>query len=180
MTDRTEVGTAGAEDSRDALHERAGGRIVEQDAQAVAEVSTDEVDLIAAAESEAERAKTADAPLGRPGKPLNRRSPFFVGMLGAAGVAVTYGLVQLVLAAGEVLTLVGLALFLAAGLDPAVRWLSRWLPRSVAVLVVTVVTLAIVGGFLAAAIPPLVAQTTALINELPAYLKTLQDHNSTV
>ena len=32
--------------------------------------------------------------LGRLGRPMNRRSPFFVGMAAAAGVAVTYGLVE--------------------------------------------------------------------------------------
>ncbi len=51
--------------------------------------------------------------LGRPGPPLNRRSPFLVGLAGAAGVAVTYGLVELVLAARGVLVLIGLALFIA-------------------------------------------------------------------
>jgi len=34
--------------------------------------------------------------LGRPGRPVNKRSPFFIGMTAAAGVAVTYGLVELV------------------------------------------------------------------------------------
>ena len=29
--------------------------------------------------------------LGRPGRPVNKRSPFFIGMTAAAGVAVTYG-----------------------------------------------------------------------------------------
>lgn len=47
---------------------------------------------IADAEAEAERMRSDDRPLGRPGRPLNRRSPFFVGMVGAAGVAVTYAL----------------------------------------------------------------------------------------
>jgi hypothetical protein len=37
--------------------------------------------------------------LGRPGRPVNRRSPFFVGMAAAAGVAVTYGLVELTIRA---------------------------------------------------------------------------------
>ena len=71
----------------------------------------------------------ADTPLGRPGRPLNRRSPFFVGLLGAAGVAVTYVLVQLIVVSRGVLILVGLALFLAIGLEPGVRVLTRWLPR---------------------------------------------------
>jgi predicted PurR-regulated permease PerM len=80
-----------------------------------------------------------------------------------------------------VLVLVGLALFLAAGLDPAVTWLTNHgLRRWQAVLVTLVVLAGVVAGFLAAAIPPLAAQTTALVNELPKYLHTLQDHNSQI
>jgi hypothetical protein len=62
--------------------------------------------------------------LGRPGRPVNRRSPFFVGMAGAAGVAVTYGIAKLVIKAGSVLILIGMAFFVAAGLEPVVSWLS--------------------------------------------------------
>jgi predicted PurR-regulated permease PerM len=80
-----------------------------------------------------------------------------------------------------VLVLVGLALFLAAGLDPAVTWLTRHgLRRWQAVLVTLAVLVGVAAGFLAAAIPPLAAQTTALVNELPNYLHTLQDHNSQI
>jgi predicted PurR-regulated permease PerM len=118
---------------------------------------------------------------GVPGRPLDRRSPFFVGMAAAAGVAVTIGLVELIIHARSVLVLVGLALFLAAGLDPAVTWLTNHgLRRWQAVLVTLVVLAGVVAGFLAAAIPPLAAQTTALVNELPKYLHTLQDHNSQI
>ncbi len=118
---------------------------------------------------------------GTPGRPLNRRSPFFVGMAAAAGVAVTIGLVELIIHARSVLVIVGLALFLAAGLDPAVTWLTRHgLRRWQAVLVTLVILAGMLAGFLAAAIPPLAAQTTALANELPKYLHTLQDHNSQI
>jgi predicted PurR-regulated permease PerM len=118
---------------------------------------------------------------GTPGRPLNRRSPFFVGMAAAAGVAVTIGVVELIIHARSVLVLIGLALFLAAGLDPAVTWLTRHgLRRWQAVLVTLVVLAGMLVGFLAAAIPPLAAQTTALVNELPKYLHTLQDHNSQI
>ena len=110
---------------------------------------------------------------------MNRRSPFFVGMAAAAGVAVTYGLVELVIRARSVLVLIGLALFIAAGLDPAVGWLTRRrLPRWSAVIVILLVVAAVVAGFAAAAIPPLTAQVTALAHELPHYMHTLQDHNS--
>jgi predicted PurR-regulated permease PerM len=118
---------------------------------------------------------------GVPGRPLDRRSPFFVGMAAAAGVVVTIALVELIIHARSVLVLVGLALFLAAGLDPAVTWLTNHgLRRWQAVLVTLMVLAGMVAGFLAVAIPPLAAQTTALVSELPKYLHTLQDHNSQI
>ena len=117
--------------------------------------------------------------LGRLGRPMNRRSPFFVGMMAAAGVAVTYGLVELVIRARSVLVLIGLALFIAAGLDPAVSWLTRRrLPRWAAVVVILLIVACVVAGFMAAAIPPLTAQVSALVHELPHYMTTLRDHNS--
>jgi predicted PurR-regulated permease PerM len=117
--------------------------------------------------------------LGEPGRPMNRRSPFFIGMAAAAGVAVTYGLLQVTIRAGSVLILLGLALFIAAGLDPAVSWLvQRGLRRSLAVLVVLFLVIAVIGGFLAAAIPPLADQTTTLTAQIPHYARTLQDHSS--
>jgi predicted PurR-regulated permease PerM len=119
--------------------------------------------------------------LGKPGKPLNARSPFMVGMMGAAGVAVTFGLVELFLKASSVLILIGLAFFIAAGLDPVVVWLHRHgIRRWAAVLIVILALFAFVGGFIAAAIPPVSAQTSALINELPKYVHELQDHSSTL
>jgi predicted PurR-regulated permease PerM len=152
-----------------------------QDSRALAaEVTTAAAgeELLQAAEEAAVAASTTEAPLGRPGRPLNRRSPFVMGLLGAAGVAVTYGLVQLLIASREVLILIGLALFLAIGLEPAVRQLHRWLPRWLAVTTVILVLLGVVGGFLAAAIPPLVSQSGQLVHHLPQYLNQLQDRSS--
>jgi predicted PurR-regulated permease PerM len=117
--------------------------------------------------------------LGRPGKPVDRRSPFFIGMAAAAGVAVTYGLVELAIRARSVLVLIGLALFIAAGLDPAVSWLTnRRMPRWAAVITILAIAGGILAAFLAAAIPPLTTQTTELIHQLPHYLHSLQNHNS--
>ena len=111
--------------------------------------------------------------LGHPGRPMNRRSPFFVGMAGAAGVAVTYGLAELLVRARSVLVLIGLALFIAAGLDPAVTWLTRHrFPRWAAVATVLLALLAVLGGFLAAAIPPLAAQASRA-GRAPAAVRAL-------
>lgn len=134
---------------------------------------------VAEAEAVAARISTDEQPLGRPGRPLNRRSPFFMGLYGAAGVAVTYLTFQLVVTARDVLILIGLALFIAIGLEPAVSWLvRRRLPRWAAVSTVMLVLVAAVGGFLAAAIPVVVAQATTLAHNVPQYLHTLQDHSS--
>src|SRR5215472_15361980 len=117
--------------------------------------------------------------LGHLGRPMDRRSPFFIGMAGAAGVAVTIGLVELAIKARSMLVLIGLALFIAAGLDPVVSWLTRRrVPRWAAVIIVLLGMLGVIGGFLAAAIPPLAAQTANLVAELPHYAHTLQSHNS--
>ena len=117
--------------------------------------------------------------LGIPGRPVNRRSPFMIGLSGAFGVAVTYGLVELFIRARAVLIIIGLAMFIAAGLDPVVGWLVRHrFPRWAAVLTVIVALLAIVGGFLAAAIPPLASEATALAHQIPNYVHSMQDKNS--
>ncbi len=93
-----------------------------------------------------------------------------IGMTAAAGVAVTYGLVELFLKARGVLVLIGLAFFIAAGLDPIVVWLTRHGVRRWAAVIIVLFTLfALVGGFIAAAIPPVTAQTSTLISELPHY-----------
>ena len=117
--------------------------------------------------------------LGRLGKPMDRRSPLFIGMAGAAGVAITIALLELATRARSVLVLIGLALFIAAGLDPVVSWLTRWrVPRGAAVVIVLLTLVAVTGGFIGAAIPPLAAQTSSLIAELPHYAHALQNHNS--
>jgi predicted PurR-regulated permease PerM len=117
--------------------------------------------------------------LGTPGRPVNRRSPFMIGLTAAFGVAVAYGLIELVLKSRSVLILVFLAFFIAAGLDPLVGMLvRRGLPRWAAVLIVIIGVLAVVGGFLAAAIPPLASEATSLAHQVPHYLQDLQDRNS--
>ncbi|MEU7524273.1 AI-2E family transporter [Saccharothrix sp. NPDC042600] len=141
----------------------------------------DEEGPVAEAEAVAAEISTPQQPLGRPGKPLNRRSPFFVGMLGAAGVAATYLLAQIIVTARDMLVLIGLAWFIAVGLEPAVSWLvGRRLPRWGAVTAVFVGVLGLVGGFFAAAIPVIVEQAGAFADDLPGHLRRLRDDGSTL
>jgi len=117
--------------------------------------------------------------LGEPGRPINRRSPFMIGMMAAFGVAVAYGLIEVVIRARSVLIIIGLAMFIAIGLDPIVAWLVRHrMPRWAAVLTVIACALGITAAFLAAAIPPLASEATALAHQIPHYMHDLQNRNS--
>jgi predicted PurR-regulated permease PerM len=145
----------------------------------VAQPHTEAEGPVAVAEAVASEISTAQHALGQPGKPLNRRSPFFVGMNAAAGVAVMAGTVEMIITVRDILILIGLALFLAIGLEPAVSALARYkVPRWAAVITVLVAGLAVVGGFLAAAIPPLTRQATQFITHAPTTLSQLQNHHS--
>lgn len=134
---------------------------------------------VAQAEAEAAQISETDRPLGSIGKRFDRKSPFLIGMAAAAGVAVTYGLVLVVAGLQEVLILVGLALFIAIGLEPLVSWLVlHRFPRWLAVTTVFVAAIGAVGGFLTAAIPVVVEQAGQLVARAPEYLRQAQDHNS--
>jgi predicted PurR-regulated permease PerM len=117
--------------------------------------------------------------LGTPGRPINRRSPFMIGMTAAFGVAVAYGLIELFIRARSVLIIIGLAMFIAAGLDPVVGWLvRRRIPRWAAVLIVVGCALGVLAAFLAAAIPPLASEASSLAHQIPHYMHNLQNRNS--
>ena len=136
---------------------------------------------IIAAEQDAARISSPAHPLGEPGPRFNRKSPFIIGLTAAAGVAVTYGGIELLIAARGVLILIVIAAFLAVGLEPAVSWLvHRRIPRWAAVTAVFLVAFGLLAGFLAAAIPPLVTQGTALVDNAPDYLHHLQQRYPTI
>ena len=136
---------------------------------------------VAEAEQIAADLSSQERPLGEPGRRFNRRSPFYIGMAAAAGVAITYGAVELLSATSSMLLLIFVAFFLALGLEPAVSWLAAHrLPRWAATTVVFLVVLALLAGFVAAAIPPLSQQASQLIAQAPHYLQQAQDHSSTI
>ena len=121
---------------------------------------------VAQAERDAASISTAEQPSGPPGGQFNWRSAFFVGLAAAAGVVVTIGLIQMFLVAAQTLLLIGMGLFLAIGLEPAVSWLiNHRFPRWAAVISVFLVMVAIVGAFVAAAVPAMVDQGGKLIQE---------------
>ncbi len=112
---------------------------------------------------------------GRPGRPLRRNSPFFLGFVGALGVLVAYFLVQAILNVRSVLVLIVVSLFLAVGLNPVVEALiRRGLRRLYAVACVFVLAIAAFIAFGAAIVPPVVVQTQELVANLPDALTELQ------
>ena len=122
-----------------------------------------------------------ELPLGSLGRRFNRRSPFYIGLTASAGVAVTYGMVRVLGSLSSMLVLIGVAFFLATGLEPAASWfVNRGLRRWLAISLVFVIFLAAMGGFVAAAIPPLVQQAEDLIHQVPNYLQQARDHSSAI
>ncbi len=118
---------------------------------------------------------------GRAGLPFNRRSPFIIGFLGSLGAALAFVVFWFAMSTAQVLTLLGLAFFVAVGLDPAVTWLARRLmPRWAAVLLVVLILVGVVALFLALAIPVVVTQATRLADHLPLYVAQLDNHSSTL
>ena len=65
--------------------------------------------------------------------------------------------------------------------QPAASWfVNHNLPRWAATTLVFTIFLALMGAFVAAAIPPLAQQATELIRQAPHYLQQAQDHSSAI
>jgi predicted PurR-regulated permease PerM len=115
--------------------------------------------------------------LGEPGPPLDHRAPFYLGFVGAAGALVAYWLLTNIVAVGSTLILIVVALFLAAGLNPAVTFFERrGLRRSYAVLVVIVCVLIAVVLFLVAIVPVITDQVKSITDQAPQWFDRLQNN----
>ncbi len=121
-----------------------------------------------------------ELPFGTRG-PTSRRGPLRSGFTMTTGglLAVAGGYALLTIRHQLVLLLI--SLFVAIGLDPAVRFLvRRGLSRRVSVAVVSLTALALLVGFVASVAAPLSGEATALIDAAPDYLQQLQDRSSTL
>ena len=136
-------------------------------------------DPIAAAERAAAALSSDRSPRGTLGPRFDRHSPFFTGMTAAAGALTTVGVVVAVRDVDSVLLLIGVAFFLALGLEPLIRCATaRGVPRWAAVTAVFVVGGAALASLVAAAIPPLTDQASALIAAAPHYFEQLTEPSS--
>ena len=88
--------------------------------------------------------------------------------------------------AAHALTLIFIAIFLALALNAPVNWIAIKLPgkmrgnRSLGTGVSFVIIVALLGGFLASIVPPLVRQTSSFIGAAPELVDDLRDENSSL
>jgi predicted PurR-regulated permease PerM len=126
-----------------------------------------------------------DNPYGLPGRPISRRSPFYLGLMGGLGLAVAYLLTRIISGVSSVLVIVVVSMFLAIGLNPAVEALMRrGASRRASVSVVFLGVIAFFIGFGAAIVPPVVSQTSNFAQNYSDYIdkaeknKTVKDLDS--
>ncbi|GAA4466956.1 AI-2E family transporter [Phytohabitans houttuyneae] len=132
---------------------------------------------------EAAEAPDDDAPVPPPtgrfgplGRPLGRNA-FVTGFVGGLGVLLAYAAYIAVRNAAGVLLLIFIALFLAVGLNPAVVRLRRWgVPHGLAVGTVALGIILLFCGGLFALVPPVVNESTQVIDNLPGYVDQLNDN----
>jgi predicted PurR-regulated permease PerM len=126
-----------------------------------------DMEPVLAAERAAARISNSDRPFGTPGPPVNRRSPFYIGLTATLGASIAVAAAYLVVVAANTIVLVGLAFFIGMGLQPPVRHLTdRRVPRPAAVTAVVVGILALIAGFAWATITPLIDEGDRLLGYL--------------
>jgi predicted PurR-regulated permease PerM len=104
-------------------------------------------------------------------------APWTIRGLGLAlGVAIVYALIQLGLAAGNVLLLVFIAVLLAAALEPIVGWLRERLPlgRAGTILVVYATFFVAVLGLAFIVVPAAISQGARILADLPPFFDELE------
>jgi putative permease len=88
------------------------------------------------------------------------------------GVLLLWGAVQTL---GQILLLITLALIIAAGLNPAVLWLTNHrIPRGLAAALILFVVLGGGIGLIGALIPALVSQLNSLVSSIPSIAQNVQ------
>lgn len=106
--------------------------------------------------------------------PLAGRPPFQVGLVGGLGLLVALLIGSMVTQLSTVLVYIGLALFLALGLDPLVSWLEKKLPRGAAIATVVVGAVLVFAGIILAIVPVLVKQIASLVEDVPGMISDIQ------
>lgn len=130
---------------------------------------------------EAAAGVTPERPFGLPGRPLSQRSPFYLAFVATFGVAAAALICEALIKAWGVLILILVAGFFAVGLDPIVSWLTaRGWRRGLAVAAVLLGALAVLGLFVATAVPAITSEYNHLHTSVPNYLHRLQQRHDSI
>lgn len=114
-------------------------------------------------------------------EPVSPRTVFRWSVAAGCGLLVVALGALVVYNVRDLLVQVAVAAFIALSLDPAVRWLIRHkVRRSYAVGIIFVSFLAVLGGIMWLAVPPLVSEATRLASDFPGYLDTLRGRSPTL
>lgn len=92
-------------------------------------------------------------------------------------VAAFSGLLYLLVQVRSTLLLLGIAIFLAVALGPAVDFFDRALPRSAAILLVYVLIFCVFAGVLALVVPPVINGASDLSRNIPTYIDDLRNND---
>lgn len=114
---------------------------------------------------------------GVPGRPIEKNSPFYFGFLATTGALTAFVLLRSLAAASQIFVLLIISIFLAMGLNPAVEFFKRrGLSRSwsVAAILSLVILFVVILAFLI--IPPVVKQTSSLIENAPTLIESLKNN----
>ena len=123
------------------------------------------------------KAVKSAADYGVRGAPINSNHPFFFGFMVASGALIALTMLKALASASQVFVLIIISLFFAIGLNPAVTYfVNRKMKRGYAVTTVVGLVLVFVGLFIWIAIPPLLDQGDALINNAPQLVSDLKNN----
>lgn len=97
--------------------------------------------------------------------------PIFTGFMISVGVGLALLLYFILTNVGSLLVWIAIALFIALGLDPIVRFLERRrVPRPLGVLAAILLLAAVFGGVVGTLVPTIVRQTTAFVEKAPDFV----------
>ena len=115
---------------------------------------------------------------GTMGAPINRSHPFYFGFIATLGALSAIVLMRALASTSQIFILILIALFLATGLNPAVEALRRrGMKRTQAVAIIFFAVIAFSIFFAWVVIPPVVTQSSQLINKAPALLDQLKNNS---
>lgn len=108
--------------------------------------------------------------LGQGGQKINLSTSSIIKLF------IVIGCLYLLYLTADIIILLFASLIFAAAIDPLVHSLEKWrLPRSLAILLIYFVILALIGLMIYLIVPAIVSETKELANNLPIYLNNASD-----